>query len=458
MYTYVTFNQGEDVTKRYILQRITSPSWQRAFLFYLVLPLLTLSGLAIGVALEQAREFQDQRLRDDLELVGRAIRLPLSDALLSDDIPRVQAHLDAVFELGRVYGASVYDTNGELVASAGVTELDLSESLLAEQVVSTGEQRDSYREVAGRDVFSQFIPVHDRAERLIGFMQLNRRAEDFQQSFSRLERIAWVSWSIVAAALVGILAVGYYRTRQQQRLELNTRLREHEKMAAIGQLARGVAHELGAPLTVISGRAKRLQEHHQGAESQRQLSAIRGQVERLTRLVQQLLDFSRTPISEEDSESIAELVRQASVAVQHEQKANAPELILDLPEAPVWVRADGSRLELALVNLLRNAMQAATEHVRVTMDLTNQAYCTVVVADDGKGLPRSSTLEHLVEPFTTTKPIGEGTGLGLAIVAHIIDAHDGRFTLQNGTKDGCEARVTLPRQKHPAKKYQKKHQ
>ncbi|MGQ4277417.1 ATP-binding protein [Pseudidiomarina sp. E22-M8] len=432
------------MTKRHILQRVASPSWQRAFLFYLVLPLLALSGIAIGVALEQAREFQDERLRDDLELVGRAIRLPLSDALLSDDIPRVQAHLDAVFELGRVYGASVYDTNGELVASAGVTESDLSESLLAEQVVLTGEQRDSYREVAGRDVYSQFIPVHDRAERLIGFMQLNRRAEDFEQSFSRLERIAWVSWSIVALALISILAVGYYRTRHQQRLEINTRLREHEKMAAIGQLARGVAHELGAPLTVISGRAKRLQERHADAESRRQLTAIRGQVERLTRLVQQLLDFSRTPISHEQLESVTKLVQQAAKAVQHEQTEDGPRLQLALPTSDSVVRADGSRLELALVNLFRNAMQAATQLVQVSVEIKAGNECTIVVADDGAGLPQSTSAEQLVEPFTTTKPIGEGTGLGLAIVAHIVDAHNGRFTLQNRSEGGCEARVTLP--------------
>ncbi|MFC3270876.1 ATP-binding protein [Pseudidiomarina halophila] len=432
------------MTKRYILQRVSSPSWQRAFLFYLVLPLLALSGIAIGVALEQAREFQDERLRDDLELVGRAIRLPLSDALLSDDIPRVQAHLDAVFELGRVYGASVYDTNGELVASAGVTERDLSESLLAEQVVLTGEQRDSYREVAGRDVYSQFIPVHDRAERLIGFMQLNRRAEDFEQSFSRLERIAWVSWSIVALALISILAVGYYRTRHQQRLEINSRLREHEKMAAIGQLARGVAHELGAPLTVISGRAKRLQERHADAESQRQLTAIRGQVDRLTRLVQQLLDFSRTPVSHEQLESVSQLVQQAASAVQHEQPEQGPQLQLELPERDVVIRADGSRLELALVNLFRNAMQAANQLVRVSVETTRNNECIIVVADDGNGLPQSTSAEQLVEPFTTTKPIGEGTGLGLAIVAHIVDAHNGKFTLQNRELGGCEARVTLP--------------
>ncbi|WP_301836688.1 sensor histidine kinase [Pseudidiomarina terrestris] len=432
------------MTKRYILQRVASPSWQRAFLFYLVLPLLALSGAAIGVALEQAREFQDERLRDDLELVGRAIRLPLSDALLSDDIARVQAHLDAVFEIGRVYGASVYDTNGELVAAAGVTERDLSESLLAEQVVLTGEQRDSYREVAGRDVFSQFIPVNDRAGRLIGFMQLNRRAEDFEQSFSQLERIAWVSWSIVALALVSILGLGYYRTRRQQQLEISTRLREHEKMAAIGQLSRGVAHELGAPLTVIAGRAKRLQERHTDAESQRQLSAIRGQVERLTKLVQQLLDFSRTPISQPQPVSLAALIQQAANAVQHEQTDRAPDLILDLPTPELRVHADGSRLELALVNLLRNALQAAAAQVRVDVKTTGSERCVIVVSDDGPGLPQSSTTEQLVEPFTTTKPIGEGTGLGLAIVAHIIDAHAGRFTLQNRPEGGCEARVLLP--------------
>ncbi|WP_241967681.1 ATP-binding protein [Pseudidiomarina insulisalsae] len=434
------------MTKRYSLFSFIITRSQRAFLFYLVLPLLALSGIAINVALEQARTFQDQRLRDDLELIGRAIRLPLSDALMNNDIARVQAHLDAVFDIGRVYGASVYDTGGDLVAAAGVTERDLSESLLAEQLVLTGEQQDSYRQVAGRDVYSQFIPVHDRAGRLIGFMQLNRRAEDFDRSFAQLERIAWISWSIVAVALLTILAVGFYRTRQQQQQELNERLREHQKMAAVGQLARGVAHELGAPLTVIAGRAKRLQTSHPDPESQRQLTAIRGQVERLTGLVQQLLDFSRTPISDRQPIAIRKLIEQAKSAVMHEQSEADPVLIqFHADGEDIQLQCDATRLELALVNILRNAMQAARSRVDIYLE-TSADELTIITEDDGPGLPHHSNAEQLIEPFSTTKPIGQGTGLGLAIVAHIIAAHQGRFTLKNRHEKGCEARISLPRQ------------
>lgn len=443
VYTFVSDIFEVCVTKRYSFRfQQFATRWQRVFLFYLVLPLFALSGLAINIALEQAREFQDERLRDDIDLLGRAIRLPLSDALMNNDIARVQAQLDAVFAIGRVYGASVYDTNGELVASAGVTERDLSESVLAEQLILTGEQQDSYREVAGRDVYSQFIPVHDRAERLIGFMQLNRRAEDFDRSFAQLENIAWLAWGVVALALLTILAVGYFFTRRQQQQELDQRLREHEKMAAIGQLARGVAHELGAPLTVIAGRAKRLLQRHADADSQRQLVAIRGQVERLTGLVQQLLDFSRTPVSARKPHQLRDVVLGAQQAILHEQTEQGPQIIIADIDPAITLQCDAARMELALVNVMRNAAQAAHGEVRVNCE--QRADTTMIsITDDGDGLPTNSSMEQLIEPFSTTKPIGEGTGLGLAIVAHIVHAHGGRFTLQNRAAGGCEARLTF---------------
>lgn len=426
-----------------ISRSVGNPSWQRAFLLYLVLPLLALTGVAINVALNQAREFQDDRLRDDLELIGRAIRLPLSEALVAGDVQQMQTQLDAVFEIGRIYGASVYDTNGELVVSAGVTELDLSESVMAEQVLLTGEQQDSYREVAGLDMFSQFIPMHDRNQRLIGFMQLNRQARDFDRSFARLEQIAWIAWGVVTLVVLTILAFGYYRTRLQQQVELQSRLREHEKMAAIGQLARGVAHELGAPLTVISGRAKRLLKRHTDTESQRQLTAISGQVERLTNLVQQLLDFSRAPVNAEQSQALPALIEQAARAIGHENDGQVQLQITQVP-AQATVQADTARLELALVNLFRNALQAAASQVTVSVETAQHGYW-VVVADDGPGLPQDTDVTQLIEPFATTKPIGEGTGLGLAIVAHVVSAHHGKFLLQNRPSGGCQARIFLPR-------------
>src|SRR5690554_2996798 len=342
---------GAYVTKRYTQWLARWSGLQKTLTFYIMLPLLALSGIAIGIGLERAAEFQDERLRDDLELVGRAIHVPVSDALIRRDITTVQASLDSVFKIGRVYGASVYDTEGALVASAGVTESDLSESLLAEQVILTGETQDSYRKVAGRDVFSQFVPIQDRSGQIIGFMQLNRRAQDFDNALDQLARIAWGTWIVLALATVAILVFGHYRgVNRYVAQQLEQQRREQEKIVAIGQVASGVAHELGAPLTVIDARAKKLQRVHQDEESQRQLQAIRGQVQRLTKIVNQLLAFSRTPVVGKKRHVVAEIMAQAQQSISFEQGSDGPQLEVELPSTQLTLEADAQRLELALVN------------------------------------------------------------------------------------------------------------
>ncbi|WP_369742909.1 sensor histidine kinase [Pseudidiomarina sp. PP-1MA] len=436
------------MTKRYTWLarwwRKSGDNLQRVLTFYVMLPLLALSGIAIGVGLERAAEFQNERLRDDLELVGRAIRIPISNAMVRQDLDTVQASLDAVFQIGRVYGASVYNTDGALIASAGITERDLTQSLVAEQVILTGEAQDSYREVAGRDVFSQFVPIQDNGGQIIGFMQLNRRAQDFDNAFADLAQVAWGTWLVLAIATIGILVFGHYRgVGRYLEQKLEQQRRDQEKMVAIGQVASGVAHELGAPLTVIDARAKKLARLHTEPESQRQLKAIRGQVQRLTKIVQQLLDFTRTPITAKRQVVLADVINQAYQAVSYEQPE--PPIRFSLPAAAESIRAtiDVQRFELALVNIFRNAMQAATSQVSVVIEKGNQQVL-VRVRDDGAGLPQQLQHDDLLQPFTTTKQVGKGTGLGLALVSYIMADHQGQVRLRNHPTGGCEVVLTLP--------------
>ena len=433
------------MTKRYTSWLSNWSGLQRTLAFYVMLPLLVLSGIAIGVGLERAAEFQDKRLRDDLELIGRAIHVPVSDALTRGDIAAVRVSLESVFKIGRVYGASVYDTNGKIVASAGITERDLSESLLAEQVILTGESQDDYRQVAGRDVFSQFVPIQGTGGQIIGFMQLNRRAQDFDNAFGQLARIAWGTWLVLALATIAILVFGHYRgVNRYVEEKLERQRRQQEKMVAIGQVSSGVAHELGAPLTVIDARAKKLQKRHLDDDSQRQLQAIRGQVQRLTKMVNQLLAFSRTPVTNKSNVALRELIVQAQQAISFEQRAEGPQLAVELPPSEVMLEADTPRLELALVNIFRNALQAATQQVKVTTTSTPDSV-TVHVIDDGAGLPEGFSHNQLIEPFTTTKGIGQGTGLGLALVSYIVHDHQGKLQLTNRAEGGCMVILTLPR-------------
>ncbi|MEL7798056.1 HAMP domain-containing sensor histidine kinase [Idiomarina loihiensis] len=483
------------MTKRY--------SWplsslQRRLLVYVVMPMLLISGVAISVGLQVASDEANERLKSDLELLGRAISLPISDALLNNDLSTVQANLDSVFNIGRVYGASVYNVYGQQVAEAGITETDLSNSQLALQTVQTGIKQDDYRRVEGRDVFSQFLPIVDRGGRIIGLLQINRRASDFDESFETLSQYAWLSWGAFGLITIAVLVFGHYRgvgrhvvalkdamlrvaeghrstrvtpagpselqevaqgfnrmldsiTEAEQELEqrreheasLQQALREQEKMAAIGSVASGVAHELGAPLTVIDGRASRLLRNHKDEDSQRQLKAVRGQVQRLTGLVNQLLAFSRTPVQQREAISLRDLIATAMTSIEFEQdKGSAKVVIKELVD--VILKVDVKRLELALVNVLRNGLQAAESEVLVAAEFVDEGLI-ITIDDDGEGLPESMK-DKALQPFETNKPQGKGTGLGLTIVKHVLNDHNGELSLTNNPNGGCRVTLSLPAQ------------
>ena len=481
------------MTKRY---SFNLSSLQKRLLIYVVVPMVVISGLAISFGLQLIADQEEKRLKADLELLGRAISLPISDALLTNDLRTVKANLDSVFSIGRVYGASVYNVKGQQVAEAGITETDLSNSFLAQQTVKTGVTQDDYRRVEGKDVFSQFMPIIDRGGRIIGLLQINRKASDFDDRFEQLSQVAWLSWAAFGAITFAVLIFGHFRgvgrhvvelknamrkvaegdrairvapngpseiaeigiglnrmldsislaeqeleSRRKEEERLQQALREQEKMAAIGSVASGVAHELGAPLTVIDARAKRLLKRMPDEDDRRQLEAVRGQVQRLTGLVNQLLAFSRTPVSERVSVEINEILQRAIKALSYERDSDGINIVIDSTEQ-ANVAGDIKRFELALVNVLRNALQAATNEIRVTVEVNEMVEINIL--DDGAGIDESIK-NDATQPFKSTKPQGKGTGLGLTIVSHVMNDHSGSMKLDNSSQGGCCVRLLLPK-------------
>lgn len=486
------------MTKLSSMLRWPQSSLQRSVFFYVVLPMLLLAGLAIRFGLSFSHELVSQSLRSDLALIGRAIRTPVSDALLRGDGAAILANLESVFAINEVYGAAVYDTSGRLVASTGLAETDLTRSLSAAEAVRTGQQQESYRVVAGWQLYSQFLPVIDRSGRIHGLLQITRRASDFEQSMQKLSRLAWLSWGALALLSFAIIrfghnkAIGRYlwqlvtsmrrvaqgelqhrsalsgpaelrevsqglnnmldslqqseqQIRQQhfQQQQLKQQLKEQQNMAVIGQLVSGVAHELGAPLSVIDGRVQRVLREHNDADTERQLQAVRNQVWRLSTLVRQLQAFAHTPRAQRQLTPLSDLLQQANQSLSFELQPEDIKPQLLLPGSGIALYGDADRLELALVNVLRNAVQAASSSVRVQLE-TRDETAIISVLDDGPGLPAQYSTAQLLSPFITTKAQGRGSGLGLAIVQQIVLEHQGELTLSNRPQGGCCVCIILP--------------
>lgn len=230
--------------------------------------------------------------------------------------------------------------------------------------------------------------------------------------------------------------------RSRALLEAETKVAQHERLAAIGQLAGGVAHEINNPLgaIVVFARtaARDLPPQHPAATDLREIQKAARQAQKI---VQSLLTFSRRSAPEERTLiDLAALIKQSQPLLQAVTKTPVHYQIGTAP----FVRGNASRLQQVLVNLVSNADQAAggSGSVHVALDCVD-GRARLEVTDEGPGIA-ADALPHIFEPFFTTKPQGAGTGLGLAIAYGIVREHDGEITAENRAPHGSRFCVRLP--------------
>ena len=199
-------------------------------------------------------------------------------------------------------------------------------------------------------------------------------------------------------------------------------MRSQEHLAALGRFSSGVAHELGAPLTVIDGDTRRLQQHPAlDDDARRRLERMRRQVQRTRELISQLMEFVRSDHQSPEAVDIGRLLRRTLAALRPECESRGIELRVGEIPAGLVVKGWEVRLEHALVNLVRNAVQAAATTVAVGVE-QRDGRVVLSVEDDGPGVPREER-ERIFEPFHTRGKDGHGTGLGLAIVKGVAEEH-----------------------------------
>lgn len=243
-----------------------------------------------------------------------------------------------------------------------------------------------------------------------------------------------------------------------ERLNLERQIRRSEKLAAIGQLASGLAHEVGTPLGIIVGQADRLiKKFEEGDPVREGLERIRAQADRITRLVQQLLAFARRKKPEFRPLDLSIPLKAAADLLIPWSWAKGVSLKLDLPEDLPKVQGDSDQLQQVFLNLLLNALQAIGSsggQILVTAQVKSQEpgmkgapkpsrFVEVAVVDTGCGIPPEN-LGRIFEPFFTTKEVGEGTGLGLAVCHGIVQDHGGWIEVESEVGKGSTFRVFLP--------------
>lgn len=219
------------------------------------------------------------------------------------------------------------------------------------------------------------------------------------------------------------------------------------RFVLIGELASGLAHEIGTPLNIISGTADWLRsELPPDSPHRRELATIVRQTERITNLVWQLLRFARPDEAEVVRTRLHDIVDQAIHFLQHRFEKHRIGVFLDIPGDLPDLRAVPEQLQQVFLNLLVNAGHALegqkVREIRVAASSTGDGV-DVRIIDTGGGIPERH-LPRLFDPFFTTKPPGKGTGLGLSITQRILAEHDGSIDVSPVPDGGTCFTVHLP--------------
>ncbi|NVB80847.1 MAG: HAMP domain-containing histidine kinase [Kofleriaceae bacterium] len=245
--------------------------------------------------------------------------------------------------------------------------------------------------------------------------------------------------------MIGVLEDSRARTESEAeaRMRLELGLQRVDKLVTIGQLSAGLAHEIGSPLQVLSGRASALLDHPDPAV-QRQARLLVGQCERITRIIEQLLAFGRRKAANVGPCDLALPVRAVIELLGGEARRQGVELVVETEGGPYEIVGDPDQLQQVTLNLVRNAIHATPTggRIRVTIDHVDGAV-RLCVRDTGPGID-AATQARLFEPFFTTRGSEGGTGLGLAVVRSIVDEHRAHIDVISEPGDGAAFIVRFP--------------
>lgn len=468
---------------------------------------MVMTAASLSVLRERERNLQEA-MRREVRAHALTLRLALEETYAAGREPEAQKLIDRLRDNTRLYSVVLFDRAGRAtkISNSLGDVAELREPPELARVLARREPSEFSRRINDEDVFSIVMPLVVAGE-THGALEVVESLDYVGQAIERTRR-DWVLTTLALVATVllvvfvtlrrklskparellgGARAIGSgefdYRVivprgggefeglavefnrmadrlaeqrrailrEAEERLKLERDLRHAERLATVGRLAAGVAHELGAPLNVIDARAERLIENPHAAPDarRRNLEIIRKQSTRITHIVRQLLNLARpynlrcaslelNTFLADVLETFSESARKGNVSVE-----------FNSPHASVSVEADVDFLRQVIANVVTNALQAMPDGGRLLVECTTEETpdgrreAVVRVHDSGAGVA-PEVLPHVFDPFFTTKDVGSGTGLGLAVSRRIIEEHNGSIEAANNHAGGATFTVRLP--------------
>jgi len=271
--------------------------------------------------------------------------------------------------------------------------------------------------------------------RLIGVIFLG--AKENNENFSKQE----LSLILSLTPQTGIAlenAILYKEQRERFR-----RMSRADKLAMIGELAAGAAHEIRNPLTAIKSSLQYLKTNSQDEKKNRLLDNALEETERIDEILSGLLSFSRPSEIKKEKGNLIETLEESLELISFQLKKQKIKVIRDFPPSPLYLKGDKAQLKQLFLNLFLNSLQAMKDggELKIEVNPSEDGKVLVAIIDTGEGIPEES-LDKIFDPFFTTKK--GGTGLGLSICYGIVQSHQGEIEIKSKVGQGTTALVRLP--------------
>jgi signal transduction histidine kinase len=302
-----------------------------------------------------------------------------------------------------------------------------------EHLRETGGDREGIDDLIGKGWVA--VAPFFLKEKLLGFILLGRKRSQKDYTVEELELLgAFSSQAALAVSRALIYRDMSFKDKQ---------IMQAEKMAAIGELAAGIAHEIRNPLGIITGSAETLRKRGEKKIREEMINYILEESGRINRLINTFLDFARPKEPKLVSCDLREMLEKTLLLLSPQAHTLGVEIKKEIPEKPLWISIDPDQMRQAFTNLGVNALEAMPQGgvLRVTVVENAKSRVLVRFNDTGKGIPEEARTK-VFDPFFTTKE--GGTGLGLSIAHQIITQHGGDIRLEGGNERGSTFSITLP--------------
>jgi signal transduction histidine kinase len=285
--------------------------------------------------------------------------------------------------------------------------------------------------------FSVAIPIMLK-ERLIGLMVLGRKANQKDYTNEEIE---------IMDAFSNQASLAISRALMYRDMSLKDRqIMQSEKMASLGELASGIAHEIRNPLAIIAGSAETMKKREDREIKEEMVGYILEESDRINTMITNFLDFAKPKEPELVSCDIVEVIRKTIQLILPQARTQNVEVVGNFPQKPHYIEVDPELIQHAFMNIELNALEAMEHGGVLRIDVTHNQGGRVLIrfSDTGRGVPPKIS-QKIFDPFFTTKE--GGTGLGLSIAHNIVESHGGTLTNTSNDVKGTTFTINLPIQR-----------